>query len=230
MGKTFTRMTKRCTKLPLLRNLTGITGLLKDLTDVADCDQYDYEDMMTEELGELARCTYLRNDLLNRKPFPLLKHIWRIKQACNQLTVERLPTCFYHIIKTLREYPDAPELESVTKEMLNTSLMPGNFKFEDTPPALAYLLHDAMRSAYGKFSVNNMQPVEPDRVLALDAWTRTRVTKHCSLNCEKATDEDIIEKWEWVAACRFKKNGPVDSNHVIDAKLHQYWFVPHVPY
>ena len=75
-----------------------------------------------------------------------------IKQACSQLTVERLPTCFYHIIKTLREYPDAPELESVTKEMLNTSLVPGNFKFKDTPPALAYLLHDAMRSAYGKLS------------------------------------------------------------------------------
>ena len=39
-------------------------------SDVADCDQYDYEDMMTEELGDLARCTYLRNDLLNRSPFP----------------------------------------------------------------------------------------------------------------------------------------------------------------
>ena len=73
-----------------------------------------------------------------------------IKQACSQLTVERLPTCFYHIIKTLREYPDAPELKSVTGEMLDTSLKPGNFKFGDTPPALAYLLHDAMRSAYGE--------------------------------------------------------------------------------
>ena len=75
MGKTFTWMTKRCTKSPLLQNLTGITGLLKGLTDAADCDQYDYEDMMTDELGELARCTYLRNGLLSRKPFPLLKHI-----------------------------------------------------------------------------------------------------------------------------------------------------------
>ena len=27
-------------------------------------------------------------------------------------------------------------------------------------------------------------------------------------NCEKATDEDIVKKWKWVAACRFKENGP----------------------
>ena len=107
--------------------------------------------MMTEELGDLARCIYLRNDLLNRSPLPFLKRIFTIRQACSQLTAERLPTCFYHIIKALREYRDAPELESVTKEMLNTSLVPGNFKFKDTPPALAYLLHDAMRSAYGEY-------------------------------------------------------------------------------
>ena len=27
--------------------------------------------------------------------------------------------------------------------------MPGNFRFKDTPPALAYLLLNAMRSVYG---------------------------------------------------------------------------------
>ena len=119
--------------------------------------------MMTEELGELVRCTYLRNDLHRRKPFPLLKHIRGIKQACSGLTVERLPTCFYHIIKTLREYPDAPELELVTKEMQSTSLVPENFKFKDTPPALAYLLRDAMRSAYGNI-LKKIWPVGPGRV------------------------------------------------------------------
>ena len=135
--------------------------------------------MMTEELGELARCTYLRNDLLNRKPFPLLKHIFMIKQACNQLTAEKLPTCFYHIIKTLREYPDAPELESVTKEMLKTSRVPGNFKFRNTPPALAYLFLDAMRSAYGKLYCETASGGTGSGFVMMPA--RTRVTKHCSL-------------------------------------------------
>ena len=115
-----------------------------------DCEEYDYEDIMTENLGDLARCT-LSPQWSRRAALPSLESTSydTSKLAC-RLTVEKLPTCFYHIIKTLREYPDAPELKSVTEEMLNTSSVPGNFKFEDTPPALAYLLLDAMRSAYGE--------------------------------------------------------------------------------
>ena len=131
-----------------------------------------------------------------------------IRVTCMPLTLERLPTCFYHFIKTIREYPDAPKLKSVTWEMRNTPLEPGNFELKDTPPALAYLFLDAMRSAYGKFSGET----------TLQQWGRIWFWFSMPLSyrgdesspthdCDKATDEDIIKRWEWLAACRFKKNG-----------------------
>ena len=169
----------------------------------ADCEEYGYEDIMTEKRSDLARCLYLHNNPV----VSLSKRLAMIREACMPPTLAKLPTCFYYIIKTLREYPDAPELQSVTKEMLNTSLVSGNFKFEDTPPALAYLLLDAMRSTFGEYMNNSVR------------WNRIRFwfgmpdsyrgDETLLTNCRKTTDEDIIEKWQWVAACRFKKNGPV---------------------
>ena len=75
-----------------------------------DCEEYDYEDIMTENLGDLARCLYLRNGPVARTSLPERLHM--IREACMPPTLVGLPTCFYYIIKTLYEYPDAPELES----------------------------------------------------------------------------------------------------------------------
>ena len=141
-----------------------------------DCGKYSYEDIMTKKLGDLARCIYLRNDSSTAVPSPS-ENIFTIRRACNPLTVERLPVCFYCIIKVIRAYPDAPELELVTKEMLNTSLVSGNFKFKDTPPALAYLLLDAMRSAFGEYSGSKYSASGTGSSFARWCLTRTRVMK-----------------------------------------------------
>ena len=167
----------------------------------------EYGDISENQFDHLARCIYLSNDSDDRSPFPFLRRILTIKQACSRLTAERLPTCFYHIIKALREYPDAPELKSVTNELYLASGMPESFKFWDTPPALAYLLLDAMRSAYGEFFENN--ELRWDQIEFYIRMPRDYNGDKASLtNCEKATDEDIIEEWQRVAACRFEKNGP----------------------
>ena len=118
-----------------------------------DCEEYDYEDIMTENRSDLARCLYLRNNPV----VSLSKRLAKIREACMPPTLAKLPICFYHIIKTIRGYRDAPELKSVTEKILSISSAPGSFKFENTPPALAYLLLDAMRSAYGEYSFSNMQ-------------------------------------------------------------------------
>ena len=177
-------------------------------SDATNCGQYDPEDIMTKRnLVNLLAAPISVMTFSDAVRFPFETHSG-VKQACNQLTVERLPTCFYHIIKTLREYPDAPELQSVTEEMLITSLVPENFKFEDTPPALAYLLHDAMRSAYGEYSFDNREQWDQIRFCSRMPWNykgdETRLTE----DCNQVTDEHIIKRWEWVAACRFKENGP----------------------
>ena len=172
-----------------------------------DCYKYSFEHITTNKLGDLARCVYLRNRRFERSAFPLLKDMWTIKQTCSQLTEAKLPVCFYHIIKTLRKYPDAPELKSVTTEVKITAREQG-FRFRKTPPALAYVLLDAMRSTYGKYSEHT------SRWDQIGLWSELLDSYEGDetppTNCEQVTDEDIIEsieKLEWVAACRFKERG-----------------------
>ena len=168
-----------------------------------DCEEYDYEDILTENLSDLARCLYLRNGPVAYTS--LSERINMIRKACMPPTLAGLPNCFYYIVKTLREYPDAPELKSVTRKMLNVSYESGNFKFRDAPPALAYLLLDAMRSAYGESYAEEFGGSMDKICFAGDMPWDYEGGETLPTNCEKATDEDIMEKWDWVAACRFKR-------------------------
>ena len=174
-----------------------------------DCkaEELSHKDILTNQFDRLARCIYLSNDS-DHSPFPFLKRFSMIKQACSQLTVDRLPTCFYHIIKIIREYPDAPELASVTWEMRDASYESEDFKFGNTPLALGYLLHDAMRSAYGEHSFENWHRWDQIGFYLSVPWTYEGDEGSPS-NCENATDEDIVDQWKWVAACRFRRNGKV---------------------
>ena len=103
-------------------------------------------------------------------------------------------------------YPDAPELELVTKEMLNTSLVPENFKFKDTPPALAYLLLDAMRSKFGEYSGINRTRWNRIKFFSVMPFSYKGDEMFPTENCDQVTDEHIIKYWEYVAACRFKND------------------------
>lgn len=178
-------------------------------TSTEHCGEYMYdEDVTVEELGHLARCVYLRNGPIKNMSLP--ERISVIKQVCMQLTLEKLPTCFYHIIKTFRLYPEAPELSAVTSEIQRTAEEQG-IDFGKAPPALAFLIIDALRSVYGKEFVQNFMQRRRIAFVMNLPWNYYG-ERDLLLDCDKATDEDILSKWKWVAACRYEKKRVVDLN------------------
>ena len=173
-----------------------------------DCDEYDYDDILTGNHGDLARCLYLRNGPVVY--MSLSKRIHKISQTCGVLTLAELPTCFYNIIRALREYSHDQKFQDATYELHKNATQSTGFKFSDTPPALAYLLLDAMRTAYGESYAEELGGSMANVFFAEELpWNYAGNEALLTENCKQATDEDIVKKWEWVAACRFRDNGKV---------------------
>ena len=170
-------------------------------TSMEDCEEFGHNESMENEIGQLARCTCLRKGPI--KPMPLTKRIIFLLRALDSLTQENLATFFYHIIKMLRAYPaEAPEdLSSFTSDI-------DHFDFWETPPPLAYLLIDAIRSVYGGEYVDYTKRSQI-AFLKHIPWYSYKGEEELLTDCEKVTDEHIIKNWRWVAACRFKQNGRV---------------------
>lgn len=163
-----------------------------------DCEEYGYDDMTTDALGDLARCIYLRNGSITRTT--LSDSIKAIEENCSNLIFKKVPACFHYIIKTLRTYPEAPELAAVTARIRM------RVNFRNAPPELAFLIRDAMRSVFGEKLFDNEDQCA-QVAFASDMPKTYRGDNTLLKNCEKATDDDIKQKWKWVAACRYEKNG-----------------------
>ena len=116
----------------------------------------------------------------------------------DSLTLKELPTYFYYIIHALREHPGKRTLHAT----LSTK-----FDFKNTPPALAYLVLDAMRSAYGDEILEDLANTQSCLCRALP-WSY-KGGETLPADCEMARDEYIVDDWEWVAACRYAKNGKI---------------------
>ena len=74
-----------------------------------------------------------------------MKHI---RENCLPPSQDKLPTCFYHIIKAIFLFPYALELAATT------SGLPEKLNFRAVPSTLAYLVHDAMRTISSRHFLN----------------------------------------------------------------------------
>ena len=165
------------------------------------CEAHDVDDdITTEKLDHLARCTYIRKGPIRCMPFR--SRIQGVRQACSELTGEKLSLCFYRIIKTLQEYPGVLELYSITGSM-------SYFDFTTVPPGLAFLVIDAMRTVHGKDILSDYDNLAQVAFVNRLPWKDYKGDKGLPVNCQNAKDEDILGKWEWLAACRYKRNGEI---------------------
>ena len=162
---------------------------------------------MLDNVDILARCIYSREGDIKYIPQPsLVEDIRYIENQCTSKKIESgyTPHCFLRIIKTLREYPDAPELFIVTRKIAR------EIDFRETPSDLAFLIHDAMRSVYGPDFIGN--PRQCSRIaFAMDMPKDYKGNETLATNCEGVKDMSITYDWRRIAACRFKKRGPVFS-------------------
>ena len=203
MVKISLEMRRICNKLHLSRNSIGTIILLRSLalrsvqnTAMIAC----LKGMLIFLLVAftLERATSSTLHLLYLKASKRL----RIGVVQRVLKSGLTSSCFYHIIKTLREYPDAPELSTVTSKVAK------DVDFRSTSSELAFLIHDAMRSVYGKDFINN--PEQCSRIaFAMDMPKDYKGNETLAIDCENVTDEYIMDEWRRVAACRFKERGPV---------------------
>ena len=136
--------------------------------------------MLEGNVDILARCIYSRKGDIKYTPQPsLLEDIRDIENWCSPKKIEDgyTPHCFLRIIKTLREYPYAPELSAVTRKIAKES------DFKSTPSELAFLIHDAMRSVYGKDFINN--PEQCSRIaFAMDMPKDYKGNETLATDCE----------------------------------------------
>ena len=171
-----------------------------------DCDKYSYdEDTTAEELVHIARCTYPPEGPI--KPMSFSKRFPKLAQACVRLNGEKLPACFYHLVKTLRAFPSRGSMLFTT-----TAKLGRQFNFKNTPPDLAFILLDAIRSSISSEVLYD--PEQLDRLSFIKDLPRSYTGEDQFANaCGYFTDEQIKVKDSWrnVAACRYKQNGKINA-------------------
>ena len=163
------------------------------------CDEYSYGDIRKGRINELARCIYARNGSI--RSMDVVSCTLKIRRIGRSLTLKELPTYFYYVIYFLREYPE-------NHELLYSATTSASFDFESTPPALAYLVLDAMRSAYGDEILKDLADNDKVAFAKHLPWSY-KGEEALPTGCEMARDEYIVNDWEWLAACRYAKNGEI---------------------
>ena len=161
--------------------------------------------MTAEELVHIARCTYPRKGPI--KPMTLSKRLQKLEQACAQLNEEKLPTCFYHLVKTLRAFSSRASDLFVWLRKHDKQ-----FDFKNTPPDLAFILLDAIRSSISSEVLYN--PEQLDKLSFIKDLPRSYTGyDEYARDCGFFVDEHIeVEGVMWmVAACRYKQNGKIKA-------------------
>ena len=151
---------------------------------IEECAEYSYEACLKGMLIFLLVAFTLERVASSTLHFLYLKTSKRLRIGVLQriLEVDYTAYCFYHIIKTLREYPDAPELSAVTDKVAK------EVNFKTTPSELAFLIHDAMRSVYGKDFIKN--PEQCSRIaFAMDMPKDYKGNETLATDCEDVTDD-----------------------------------------
>ena len=77
---------------------------------IEECAEYSYDSILEGNADILARCIYSRKGDIKNRPLSLLEGIKEIGKWCSQkiMVSGYVASCFYHIIKTLHEYPYIP--------------------------------------------------------------------------------------------------------------------------
>ena len=138
-------------------------------TGKKNCGNHDYDDLRRGRFRKLAHCIYHSKGHGSIKDRLFRMRMQTLRQACSHVTLEGIPTCFYHLIKTFRAYPEAPELFAIIAEMGRSLHM-----VKDMPPPLAYLVMDTMRSVYGTRFIYNFEQRGRVRPLLDTPWEEYR--------------------------------------------------------